>query len=756
MVKKLLSVIVPIYNVQDYLHDCINSLLEQNIDTHKYEIILINDGSKDRSNEIIDKYKEKFENIKVFHFQNSGLGATRNKGIELANGKYIAFLDGDDFMFENGYSNLLESADYNNADVVTSPVERFEDGKYTRSGLHKKVDFTPKISTNLNETISLLYDTTSTNKIYKLAFLKKHQLYFPEDVVYEDIYFTMRVYAKSQTINIIDDITYVWRIRTGENISISQDRFNIQNYKDRLKACFDTLKYFKNYTNKFIQKEFEKKIIVFDLPLFFPEYQNTNEVYTQEFINLTKKSLEKLDNKLILYCDYRKQVIYEAIKNNDVKLVLNYSQDHVKTMRLKNDNGVKAVDDFLKSEYIKKINFNNSEIIKTKVKNVDLFKGKIHILVNIYSNLLEKINPQYIKAFLFNSNTEIEVPIKNTYTTFFEIQLNLKSIPEFKSDGINKIKIIYKKDDLFTEKILIEPRAKKSNTTLYKKIYPYNYKVDYTFGWGLFIKKQKIETIFDKINIENNKLIIETKKIDPNSMFKLKNYKESTIIGYKSNNQVIFDLNELSHSDSFFELNVFTNGLVSFNYTFRKKTDSFKFIDLDEFYEYVLRVHNNHSISINKKGKHSKVLSLDYVKNKLVILYKSPYIHKNIFSKLTLQSINNNVIKHFKSNKLGQNVYKTIINLDTENNNNFFTHGSYVLSINYYLNDKLLPESLLLNEAQKLKFPFDFRHKNSIYKFFSENGQLIYLEKSKLINKWHLNNKKMDRILKLLTKNKRK
>src|SRR5699024_1232858 len=180
-------------------------------------------------------------------------------------------------------------------------------------------------------------------------------------------------------------------------------------------------------------------------------------------------------------------------------------------------------------------------------------------------------SPQYIKAFLFNSNTEIEVPIKNTYTTFFEIQLNLKSIPEFKSDGINKIKIIYKKDDLFTEQILIEPRAKKSNTTLYKKIYPYNYKVDYTFGWGLFIKKQKIETIFDKINIENNKLIIETKKIDPNSMFKLKNYKESTIIGYKSNNQVIFDLNELSHSDSFFELNVFTNGLVSFNYTFRKK-----------------------------------------------------------------------------------------------------------------------------------------------------------------------------------------
>src|SRR5699024_11538086 len=106
-----------------------------------------------------------------------------------------------------------------------------------------------------------------------------------------------------------------------------------------------------------------------------------------------------------------------------------------------------------------------SENKKTKVKNLDLFKGKIHILVNIYSNLLEKINPQYIKAFLFNSNTEIEVPIKNTYTTFFEIQLNLKSIPEFKSDGINKIKIIYKKDDLFTEKILIDRKSTRLNSS---------------------------------------------------------------------------------------------------------------------------------------------------------------------------------------------------------------------------------------------------------------------------------------------------
>src|SRR5699024_7617479 len=227
---------------------------------------------------------------------------------------FSAFLDSDDFIPKKAYSSLLESAENNNADIVTSPVERFEDGKYTRSGLHKKVDFTPKIGVELTNAPSLLYDTTSTNKIYKLEFLKENKLYFPEDIVYEDIYFTMKSYLNASTINIIEDITYIWRIRTGETISISQDRFNIQSYKDRLETCFNTLKEFRAYGNPEIADEFEKRIIVFDIPLFFPEYKNTDIEYTKTFTEITRKYLQYLDNSLILYCDYRKQVIYQAIK----------------------------------------------------------------------------------------------------------------------------------------------------------------------------------------------------------------------------------------------------------------------------------------------------------------------------------------------------------------------------------------------------------------------------------------------------------
>ncbi|RZH99633.1 glycosyltransferase, partial [Staphylococcus condimenti] len=195
MHEKLLSIIVPVYNVQGYLHDCIESLLEQNLDNNLYEIILINDGSLDGSGKIINHFSKMYSNIKAYHYDNSGLGATRNKGIKLAKGKYIAFLDSDDFVPKNAYSSLLESALINEADVVTSPVERFENNKYSRSGLHKKVDFTEKINTNFFETPSLVYDSTSTNKIYNSSFLKENHIVFPENIVYEDIYFVMKSFS---------------------------------------------------------------------------------------------------------------------------------------------------------------------------------------------------------------------------------------------------------------------------------------------------------------------------------------------------------------------------------------------------------------------------------------------------------------------------------------------------------------------------------------------------------------------------------
>ena len=93
-----LSVIVPIYNVENYLHKCIDSLLQQDLSADEYEIILVDDGSPDRCGEICDEYATKHSNVQVIHRENGGLGAARNSGIDVAQGIFVQFVDSDDYL----------------------------------------------------------------------------------------------------------------------------------------------------------------------------------------------------------------------------------------------------------------------------------------------------------------------------------------------------------------------------------------------------------------------------------------------------------------------------------------------------------------------------------------------------------------------------------------------------------------------------------------------------------------------------------
>ncbi len=105
---KLLSVVVPCYNVEGYLSRCLSSLVHQDIDGSAYEVIAIDDGSTDSTGEICDRYAKEYPQVKVVHQANRGVGAARNAGLDLARGKYLLFVDADDFMVENCFKELLK------------------------------------------------------------------------------------------------------------------------------------------------------------------------------------------------------------------------------------------------------------------------------------------------------------------------------------------------------------------------------------------------------------------------------------------------------------------------------------------------------------------------------------------------------------------------------------------------------------------------------------------------------------------------
>ena len=113
---KLISIIIPVYNTEKYLERCLNSLIQQTV--KKIEIILIDDGSTDSSGNICDNYAKNHENIKVIHQMNRGQAAARNEGLKIAGGKYIGFVDSDDWVKYDMYETMLEVIENENCDVV--------------------------------------------------------------------------------------------------------------------------------------------------------------------------------------------------------------------------------------------------------------------------------------------------------------------------------------------------------------------------------------------------------------------------------------------------------------------------------------------------------------------------------------------------------------------------------------------------------------------------------------------------------------
>lgn len=136
----LLSIIIPCYNMELYLEDCIESLLKQGMKTSSYEVIIVNDESKDRTLEIANRYSKEHSQIKVIDKKNGGVGAARNTGFDLAKGEYIYFLDPDDFLAECTLPNLLEIAKNKQLDILTFDTKSVVTKKYPTSET-KNVDF---------------------------------------------------------------------------------------------------------------------------------------------------------------------------------------------------------------------------------------------------------------------------------------------------------------------------------------------------------------------------------------------------------------------------------------------------------------------------------------------------------------------------------------------------------------------------------------------------------------------------------------
>ena len=214
-----LSIIVPIYNVEDYLEECLKSLY--NIKNIKLEIILVNDGSKDNSFKIMEKFKEIYpERTVLIDKKNGGLSSARNAGIKAAAGEYISFIDSDDFVDSDEFEKFFREGQKDKLDVMVGNMRYYTSEKtgdslfrsdiIKNSGVVNGTDF----FWNLFQKPKCFREEV-VDDIYKREFLLKNNIWFNENIVHEDSEFTPLVYLKAEKVKYIDRAFYFYRQRTG-------------------------------------------------------------------------------------------------------------------------------------------------------------------------------------------------------------------------------------------------------------------------------------------------------------------------------------------------------------------------------------------------------------------------------------------------------------------------------------------------------------------------------------------------------------
>lgn len=227
-----ISVIVPIYNMELYLEECLESIVNQTEDF--YEIILVNDGSTDKSQEICAHYCKKYSNMKLVSQENRGLGAARNIGMSKAAGNYIVFVDSDDYISLDMNQKIKEVLNANvldvlyfNADIqydikTDEPVNSYRHGDSLNGHIITGMDYFKNVFPHH-------YIVCAWIAVYKKDFLEKYDISFPENIYYEDHFFSLQTVTHAQKVMCVPDSLYIRRCR--EN-SITTSSLNEKKCRD--------------------------------------------------------------------------------------------------------------------------------------------------------------------------------------------------------------------------------------------------------------------------------------------------------------------------------------------------------------------------------------------------------------------------------------------------------------------------------------------------------------------------------------------
>ncbi|MEE1156783.1 MAG: glycosyltransferase family 2 protein [Methanobrevibacter sp.] len=234
-----ISVVLPVYNVANYLRKCLDSLVNQTFED--FEVICVNDGSTDLSLGILEGYALTDSRFKIISQENKGLSGARNTGIQHVRGEYVLFVDSDDWIEENALEELYKHVEGFDSDITMFKFRYFnEDTKEISESQNSKLEIIPDSlitsNFNYNDVLDILFKISHSpfNKLYKTSFLRELDAKFLYGSYYEDLEFFYKVFLKAEKVSVLPQYLYFYRIRDESISNIgdegSFDIFNVLDY----------------------------------------------------------------------------------------------------------------------------------------------------------------------------------------------------------------------------------------------------------------------------------------------------------------------------------------------------------------------------------------------------------------------------------------------------------------------------------------------------------------------------------------------
>ncbi|MBQ4122870.1 glycosyltransferase family 2 protein [bacterium] len=296
MKKPEISVIVPVYNVEKYLKQCLDSILNQTFSN--IEIICVNDGTKDSSRKILEEYRKKDFRIKIVDKKNGGLSSARNAGLKVAQGEFISFIDSDDWVEHNMLEKLYNSITTLDTDITICAVHQIDEQtqKVDDSNPYYTLGYFDETFDNkvfsYKDVRPFVMDVCvmAWNKLYRRSLIDSCNAEFPDGKIFEDGPFFFSLFFKTERVSIVRDFLYFYRInRAGSIVQKAGKKF--LDIIDVAELMFDKVKELEN--EPLIQENFCKKKV----EDFISRFENLDSKYKRQFAQKLKRHSSLIDEK---------------------------------------------------------------------------------------------------------------------------------------------------------------------------------------------------------------------------------------------------------------------------------------------------------------------------------------------------------------------------------------------------------------------------------------------------------------------------